>query len=48
VLQDRTLTLVRTTPVPLPRRPRGLEDSTLRLRHALDDLERALKVSGAA
>ncbi|MFP5461676.1 MAG: patatin-like phospholipase family protein [Gammaproteobacteria bacterium] len=48
VLEDRTLTLVRTTPPPLPRRPRGLEDSTLRLRHALDDLERTLKVSGTA
>lgn len=48
VLEDRTLTLVRTTPPPLPRRPGGLEDSTLRLRHALDDLERTIRVSAAA
>ncbi|HWS74345.1 MAG TPA: patatin-like phospholipase family protein [Quisquiliibacterium sp.] len=48
VLEDRTLTLVRTAPPPLPMRAGGLEDSTLRLRHALDDLERALKVSVAA
>jgi predicted acylesterase/phospholipase RssA len=45
LLRDDTLTLVRTTPPPLPRRPGGLEDSTLRLRHALDDLERALRIA---
>lgn len=48
LLEDRTLTLVRTAPAPLPRRPGGLEDSTLRLRHALDDLERLIKVSATA
>jgi hypothetical protein len=45
LLRDDTLTLVRTTPPPLPRRPGGLEDSTLRLRHALDDLERVLRIA---
>lgn len=47
VLADPTLTLVRTTPVPVPRRAGGLEDGALRLRHALDDLERSLKLAYA-
>lgn len=47
VLQDRSLTLVRSAPPPAARRAGGLEDGVLRLRHALDDLERALKLAGA-
>lgn len=47
VLADPALTLVRTTPVPLPRRKGGLEDGAVRLRHALDDLERALRLAHA-
>jgi len=45
ILADQSLTLVRTTPPALPRRPGGLEDSTLKLRHALDDLERTLRIA---
>ena len=47
LLRDRELTLVRTTPPPLPRRAGGLEDGLLRLRHALDDLERSLRIARA-
>jgi NTE family protein len=47
VLRDRQLTLVRTTPVPVARRAGGLEESVLRLRHALDDLDRALRLGRA-
>jgi len=47
VLQDTALSLVRTTPAPLPRRAGGLEDGVLRLRHALDDLERTVRLSTA-
>jgi hypothetical protein len=47
LLRDPDLTLVRTTPPARPRRVGGLEDGLLRLRHALDDLERSLKVARA-
>ncbi len=47
VLEDTSLRLVRTTPVPLPRRRGGLEDGAIRLSHTLDDLERSLKVCSA-
>jgi hypothetical protein len=46
VLEDTTLRLVRTTPPPVPRRRGGLEDGAIRLSHALDDLERTLRVAG--
>jgi NTE family protein len=47
VLRDPQLTLVRTTPVPTPRRAGGLEDGVLRLQHVLDDLERTLRLARA-
>ncbi len=47
VLEDTSMRLVRTTPVPVPRRRGGLEDGAIRLSHALDDLERSLKVARA-
>ncbi|MCL4746930.1 MAG: patatin-like phospholipase family protein [Burkholderiaceae bacterium] len=47
VLEDASLRLVRTAPVPRPRRSGGLEDGAIRLSHALDDLERTLKVRAA-
>ncbi len=47
VLRDPQLSLVRTTPAPVARRPGGLEDGVLRLRHVLDDLERTLRLAGA-
>jgi predicted acylesterase/phospholipase RssA len=48
ILEDHALTLVRTTPPPVPRRAGGLEDTTLRLRHTLDDLERSLRIAQRA
>ena len=47
LLEDPTLRLVRTTPVPVPRRRGGLEDGAIRLSHALDDLERSLKFAAS-
>lgn len=47
VLRDPHLTLVRSAAVPAPRRAGGLEDGVLRLRHALDDLERSLRIARA-
>lgn len=45
VLEDEGMTLVRTGATPMPRHARSLQGGVLRLQHALDDLERAIRIA---